>query len=199
MTHDALLNDLWATTLERLGAEAAIAASARRSKAFLRPREIKSAVDLLRIVLAYCLDGMGLRSTSAWAASMGLSDLSNVALLGRLRNSSAWLQDLVGTLIAAKIGGAAHCRRLRFVAATVIPKASVAARQNSGLWRIHAAFDLPAEQFAVFELTDEKGAESLSRFAVTPGEITIADRGCCKVERMAEIAAANGEFNVRAG
>lgn len=199
MTHDVLLNELWAATLSRLGGEAAITASARETKAFLRPRAIKSAVDLLRIILAYCLGGMGLRSTSAWAASIGLADLSNVALLGRLRNSSAWMQDLVGSLLAAQTGSVAHGRRLRLVDATVIPKACVAARQNGGLWRIHAAFDLPTERFGVFELTDEKGAESLSRFMVTPGEITIADRGYCKVERMVEIIGAKGDFVVRAG
>lgn len=199
MTHETLLNELWTTTLARLGGETSITAAARETKAFLRPREIKSAVDLLRIILAYCLGGMGLRSTSAWAASIGLANLSNVALLGRLRNSSEWMQGLVGRLLAVEIGAAAHGRRIRLLDATTIPKASVEARRNGGLWRIHAAFELPAERFGSFELTDEKGAESLSRFAVAPGEILIADRGYCKPERMAEVCAAGGDFLVRAG
>ena len=65
MTHERLLNELWTTTLTRLGGEAAVAASALETRAFVRPRQIKSAADLLRIILAYCLGGMGLRSTSA--------------------------------------------------------------------------------------------------------------------------------------
>ena len=74
MSHELLLNGLWQTTVSRLGGVAAIAASAREKRAFLRPREVKSATDLLRLILAYCLGGMGLRSTSAWAASAGLAD-----------------------------------------------------------------------------------------------------------------------------
>jgi len=58
---------------------------ARATKAFVRPREIKNAVDLLRLVLAYCLGKRGLRLTAAWAAAIGLVDISDVALLYRLR------------------------------------------------------------------------------------------------------------------
>src|SRR5271157_3370657 len=81
MTHESLLNELWQTTLTRLGGTAAIEASAREKGAFLRSRAVVCATDLLRLVLAYCLGGMGLRPASAWAASAGLADLSNVALL----------------------------------------------------------------------------------------------------------------------
>ncbi|HRD76573.1 MAG TPA: hypothetical protein PK264_11630 [Hyphomicrobiaceae bacterium] len=78
MTHGSQLNELWTTTLTRLAGDASIATLARDTKAFVRPCEIKSAVDLLRIILAYCLGGMGLRSTSTWAASVGLADLSDL-------------------------------------------------------------------------------------------------------------------------
>ena len=101
MTHESLLNELWQTTLARLGGVAAIEGSARETRAFLRPRAVRSAVDLLRLILAYRLGGMGLRSTSAWAASAGLAELSNVALLQRLRNCDIWMEHLVGQLLGA--------------------------------------------------------------------------------------------------
>ena len=110
MTHDSLLNELWTTTLTRLGGEGTITALARETKAFQRPREIKSAVNLPRFVLAYCLGGMGLRTTSAWASSIGLADVSNVALLGRLRNCTAWMERLVGRLLADDVRAAAQGR-----------------------------------------------------------------------------------------
>ena len=56
---------------------------------------------LLRLVLAYCLRQGGLRSTAAWASAMGLADISNVALLNRLRGCGDWLAALVGCLLAA--------------------------------------------------------------------------------------------------
>jgi hypothetical protein len=113
MTHESLLNELWQTTVSRLGGGAAIEASAREIRAFVRPRGVKSATDLLRLVPAYCLGGMGLRSTSAWAASAGLADLSNVALLQRLRNSGAWMEHLVGQLLGGGAVPAVDGRRIR--------------------------------------------------------------------------------------
>jgi hypothetical protein len=202
MTHDSLLNELWTQSLARLGGATQIAALARETRAFLRPREIKSAVDLLRIILAYCLGGMGLRSTSAWAASIGLADLSNVALLGRLQNSTVWMQRLVETLLAANATAAhaaARGRPVRLLDGTLVPKASVKARKSGEFWRIHAVYDLPSERFSHFELTDEKEAEHLERGAVIDGEIRIADRGYMSTERLASVIAQGADVIVRAG
>ena len=69
-------------------------ASARDTKAFLRARAIENAVDLLRMILAYCLGERGLRRTAAWANAIGLVDMSNVALLYRLRQCGDWLADV---------------------------------------------------------------------------------------------------------
>ncbi len=185
MTHESLLNELWQTTLSRLGGVAAIDASAHETRAFLRPRAVKSAIDLLRLILAYCLGGMGLRSTSAWAASAGLADLSNVALLQRLRNSGAWMEHLVGQLLGGGAMPTAGGRRIRLLDGTTVPKAGKEARENNGLWRLHCTFDLPAERFSFIELTDGAnvyrerqaltcGGERLDRTPFAKGDIAIA-------------------------
>jgi len=197
MTPETLLNELWLGALTRLGGSAAIEACARQTGAFLRPRAVKTACDLLRLVLAYCLGGMGLRSTSAWAASVQLADLSNVALLKRLRNCEAWLEHLVGQLLGGEL--AAHGRRIRLVDGTTVAKACRTARQNNGLWRIHCAFDLPAERFSFFALTDEKGGEQLDRVPVAEGDILIADRGFMHPDRLARVCEQGADIVVRAG
>src|SRR5208282_864576 len=74
MTHGSLLNKDWPDTVERLGGTAALKESARKTKAFLRGREFEDAIGMLRMILAYCLGDGGLRSTAAWAASIGLAD-----------------------------------------------------------------------------------------------------------------------------
>ena len=209
MTHELLLNELWAQTLIRLGGEGRIAALARETKAFLRPRGIKSAEDLLRFVLAYACGAMGLRSTCAWAASAGLADISAVALLGRLRNCAPcpgkWgMEKLVAILLADTLGSNEHKalargRIVRLVDATTVQKAGIEARSSGQLWRIHAAFDLPSERFSHFELTDEKGAEKLDIIPVVSGEICIADRGYMKADRIATVLAQGADIIVRAG
>ena len=204
MTHELLLNDLWSATVTRLGGASSIAALARETKAFRRPRGIKSAEDLLRFVLAYACGAMGLRSTCAWAASAGLADVSNVALLGRLRNCSAWMEKLVGILLTESAGAEAHKvltrgRCVRLIDATTVAKAGIKARCTGQLWRVHAAFDLPSERFSHFELSDEKGAEKLDTVPVIAGEICVADRGYMKADRIAAVLAAGADIIVRAG
>ncbi len=199
MTHETLLNELWQGTLTRLGGAAAIEASARELRAFLRPRAVRSATDLLRLILAYCLGGMGLRSTSAWAASVRLANLSNVALLQRLRNCSAWMEHLVGQLLGGGAVPAAGGRRIRLLDGTTVPKAGKEARENNGLWRLHCTFDLPDERFSFIELTDEKGGERLDRTPVAKGDILIADRGFLHPDPLAHVLERGADVIVRAG
>ena len=123
MTDESLVNEDWATVVGRLGGAETLNATARETRAFVRPREISNAVDLLRLILAYCLGERGLRLTAAWATSVGLADVSNVALLYRLRQCGDWLALLVGHALA-----------------TTVPKKGRGAK--NGLWRIHGAFTL---------------------------------------------------------
>jgi hypothetical protein len=85
MKADSLLNKVWSSVVARLGGAASLDQTARATNAFLRPREIRCATDLLRLVLACCLGERGLRATAAWAAVVDLTDVSNPAVLYRLR------------------------------------------------------------------------------------------------------------------
>ena len=189
----------WQAIVDRLGGAAVIASSARRAKAFVRARVIANPVDLLRLILAYCLGPGGLRSTAAWASAIGLVDISNVGLLQRLRRCGDWLGSLVGQALATGAPSASRGRLIRLIDATAVPQAALAARRKNGLWRIHSAFDLPAERFGWFELTDQHGGERLDRIPVEKGEIRIADRAYMQPQRIACVIAAGGDVLVRSG
>jgi hypothetical protein len=197
MTHESLLNELWQSALAQLGGTAAIEASARETGAFVRARRLGCAADLLRLILAYCLGGMGLRSASAWAASSGLADLSNVALLKRLRRCGPWIEHLEGLLLSEGIQPVAGGRRIRLLDGTTVPKAGREAKKNNGLWRLHCAFDLPAERFSFIEMTDEKDGERLDRPSFAKGDIVIADRGFMHPEPLAHVLAQGADVIVR--
>ena len=184
-------------------------AEARETKAFVRPRQIKCGVDLLRFILAYCLGKWGLRLTAAWAEGIGLASVSNVALLGRLRNAVPWLERIAGRLlsrqaesrsVASQSAGAppGKGRLIRLVDATNVVKAGKTQRESGGVWRIHAVYDLPAERLSAFEITDEKGAEAINRIAVVPGEIRIGDRVHCRADDLADVIAQGADVVVRA-
>jgi Transposase DDE domain len=199
MRHESLVNEDWSNVVVRLGGAETLNATARETKAFLRPREITNAVDLLRLILAYCLGERGLRLTAAWAVSVGLVDISNVALLYRLRRCGDWLAMLVGHVLAGAAPKAAHGRLIRIIDATAVPKKGPDARKNNELWRIHSAFDLPDERFGHFELTDQQEGETLDRIPVVKGEIRLGDRAYLQPDRMAKVIEAGADIVIRAG
>lgn len=202
MTHAGLAGSDWIGTVDALGGAEVLEQEARATGAFRRPREVKSGVVLLRLILAYCLGERGLRLTAGWAEAIGLASLSNVALLGRLRNAVPWLESILARLLgrtAAGTHGAVGGRLIRLVDATTVRKAGKAARESGRLWRVHAVYDLPAERFSAFELTDEKEAERINRLPVIPGEIRIADGVHCRADELADVIAKGGDPLVRAG
>src|SRR5216683_8430559 len=199
MTHESLVNQDWEGVVTRLGGAEMLKVTARETKAFLRPRGITNAVDLLRLVLAYCLGERGLRSTAAWATSIGLVDISSVALLYRLRQCGDWLAMLVGQALADAAPQASRGRMIRIVDATTVPKKGSSARKNNELWRIHSAFDLPQERFGHFELTDQQAGETLDRIPVVAGEIRLGDRAYLQPDRMASVIEAGADVVIRAG
>jgi hypothetical protein len=200
MTLESLINRDWErSVVEKLGGAEELTTSARATKAFVRARTITSAVDLLRILLAYCLSQTGLRSTVAWASAVGLADLSNVALLKRLRRSGDWLGLLVGQALARHVPQASQGRCIRIIDGTSVPKAGKSAKKKSQLWRIHSAFDLPEERFGYFVLTDQQEGEKLDIIPVKKGEIRLADRAYMQPDRIAAVQAQGGDVVVRAG
>jgi len=199
MAYESLVTEGFEGVISRLGGRAHIERSARETRAFLRARSIEDALVLLRLILAYCLGGKGLRLTAAWAASLGVADISNVALLYRLRQCGDWLSVLAGAALSCTCPEAAQGRTVRIVDATAVPKAGQKAKVGNGLWRLHCAFDLPAERFSNFELTDESEGERLDRIPVVKGEIRLADRAYVSAQRMAAVIDAGGDIVVRAG
>lgn len=211
MAHAELIDADWNGAVERLGGAELLEAEARETTAFERPREIKCAVDLLRFIFAYCLGKWGLRLTAAWADGIGLASISNVALLGRLRNAVPWLERIAARLLARQVGSGAtgvgsldggarpgKGRLIRLVDATNVVKAGKTQRESGGVWRIHAVYNLPDERLSAFEITDEKGAEAINRTAVVPGEIRLGDRVHCRADDLADVIAQGADVVVRA-
>ncbi len=199
MKTDSLLNEDWSGVVARLGGATALDVTARAARAFVRPREICSAVELLRLILAYCLGHRSLRATAAWAAASRLVDVSNPAILYRLRQCGDWLTLLIGQTLAASVPARCEGRLIRLVDATTVSKPGPEARKHNRLWRIHAAFDLPIERFGCFELTDEHGGEHLDRIPVVKGEIRIGDRAYSQPPRIASVLDQGGDIVVRTG
>lgn len=194
MDAQTLIEYQWPYLLTFLPPSSELAQSARDTGALLRKRGVPSPEALLRLALAYGFCGLTLRQTAAWAEIAGVAQVSDVALLKRLRASDCWL----GHLLCLKLAESAppppkSTHRLRLFDATVISRPG-----SSGTdWRVHLGFDLASLSIDHIELTDGKGGETLTHFTLGPGEIAVGDRGYAHRKGLHAVRAAGADFIVR--
>lgn len=170
--------------------------TARNFKAFVRPRGVKSAVDLLRLALIYA-SGNSLRGSSAWAQASAIAEVSGPALYRRLGNASDWLAFIARRLleeIRPQVSGTWAGWRLRVIDASTICQPGA----DRTTWRLHVSYDLSGG-VDDFELTDDRGAERLTRFTWQPGDIGIGDRGYARPGDFAPVVDSGAHLVVRTG
>lgn len=176
MTNPDLMNEDWAILLSLMpkGWEEL----AHKTMALKGLRKDKEAGVCLRILLMHLACGYSLRETVTRAKMANLADLSDVALLKRLRKSKNWLQGLCYKLLQED---ALTPRRedglsLRLVDGTIIQEPG----PTGSTWRIHYSLRWPELMCDHFALTTTQGAgtgESFTHIPVAPGDHLVADRG----------------------
>ena len=199
MTHTSLIDTEFGELLSRLPSGLDLDVSARTSGALVRRRGVKDAASLLRLALGYAACGLSLRGAAAWAEVSAVAQLSDVALLNRLRRAADWLGEIVAALLSerlAETAGAAADRQVRLVDATTL--SCPGSRKTD--WRVHVGLRLgPRPRIEQLELSDGRGAESLDRFVCGPGDIIIGDAGYAKAQDLARLDATGAAFIVRTG
>lgn len=144
-----------------------------------RWRGFKSISALLRTLLLHVGKGYSLRETTARAKAAGLANISDVALLKRLRKAERWLQWLCARLAEEsgwEVPMESRGWNVRAVDGTVVKEPG----RSGNLWRIHYSLRIPSLVCDHLELTPTRGrgvAETLTRFAASAGDLVLADRG----------------------
>lgn len=189
------LDNGWTQLRDRIGPISELEASAKASGALLRRREIKSAEDLLRLALAYGPCGMSLRGVAAWAQTMGLGELSDVAALKRLRSSASWLEHLVSNLLSQRLNARPMVdgRPIRLVDSTTISERG----SDRADWRLHYSYDPRSGRTIDCELTAAGTGEHLRRARVKAGELWLGDRNYAKGDGLHHVVKAGADFLVR--
>ena len=161
-------------------------------------RQDKSASNLLRTLLLHVGCGYSLRETVVRARQSGLANLSDVALLKRLRKSEHWLHALSVGLWAqrplAKLNQGKPVMRL--IDATTVREPG----KTGSLWRIHYSLQIPSLRCDFFKVTSSEGAgtgEGFGQIAVQEGEYLIADRGYSNTEGIDSVARVGAYLTVR--
>lgn len=150
---------------------------AKALKAFERSRQIRSASDLLRGVLAYVFTVHSFVHLSIWSVLVGLADVSANDWRKRLRQAGPWLTWLLQEVLAASSqvspwvvrGG---WRRILLIDGTHFKCPGPLGR----VWRVHTAFDLLAGRLTQLKVTDQQEGEHLEMFDLQAGDLVVTDR-----------------------
>src|SRR5918997_6144635 len=157
----ASLEAQWPDLVAAVSAAIDLEATARTSEALVRRREIRSAEAPLRLALAYGPGGLSLRTAAAWAGVSGLADLSDTAVMNRLRKAAGWLGEIAGALLrraaaaSTALDGPLPGRRLRIADGSMITGPG-----GKPKWRLHPAHYPVARRFTHPRRPDERGAPS---------------------------------------
>jgi|LakMenEpi05May12_1017382.scaffolds.fasta_scaffold04589_1 hypothetical protein len=144
-------------------------------------RNFKDEEAIMRLFFLHFAGGYSLRETVTRATISGIADVSDVALLKRLRCSEGWLQALCisllrerGTLLEKAVDPSPIC--LRLVDGTIVKEPGKTGSQ----WRIHYSLrllDLQCDYFKLTEATGQNNGESFKQFPVKKGDCIVGDRG----------------------
>jgi len=154
-----------------------------QSGAIERLRGFRSPDVLLRMLMLHVARGYSLRETVVRATLANWTDISDVALLKRLRNSEKWLRFLCIELLRENVAYRLEediSPTIRIVDGTIVREPGKTGSQ----WRILYSMRVPSLVCDFFEVTatiGEGSGESLSRLPVSPRELILADAGYCSV------------------
>lgn len=186
----------WDDLVERLEQRLDLETTARAKGAIVRTRVIKTAAQLLRLILAYVLSGLSLRGTATWAEAGDHASLSDVALLKRMRKCGPWLSHLVSIVAALDCPEAAigeDGRRVLAVDGSMI--CSPGDKKNYHI--LHTVYDVGAQCFIGTELTDRHTPERLDVCGVETGEIRLGDRVYGRWRDLRAVTRAGADYVVR--
>lgn len=164
-----------------------------------RLRGFGSEQAVLRTLLLHIGQGYSLRETAVRARMGGLAEVSDVALLKRLRKSEEWFRSLCLALMRENgilLPEAVEGLNVRVVDATLVNEPG----KTGSTWRIHYSLRIPSLTCDFFELTPAKGkgnGETLQRYAVAPSDFIMGDRGYSSPVGIEHVVGSGGHVLVR--
>jgi len=176
-------------------------AKAKELGALRRCRKIPDAGTLLRILLIHLAEGCSLRETAVRARQGGIADVSDVAIMDRLRCAGEWFRWLNTELMSrwvseAPVSGQADARRMRIVDATQVNEPG----QTGSSWRLHYSVELPSLRCNEVLITGTRGhgtGETFAQFNVDNGDLLVGDRAYGAPPGIAYVVQNGGHVLVR--
>lgn len=171
---------------------------AKELGALTRKRNVKSEEDLLRILLMYLSDDKSLVTTAAHAAIGGIADISDVALLKRLKSSAKWFNWMTNELLkyrGVKYNTPEIFKRFNLIS---IDASVISEPGSTGTdWRLHFALDMLSLKCNQFIVTKQNVGESFTNFKIKSNDLIIGDKAYGRHKSMKYVSDNGGYFITR--
>jgi hypothetical protein len=175
------------------------AAQAKELGAYRWSRGWEDAGSLLRTLLIHLVQGCSFRQTVVLAKQGGLADVSDVALLKRLRAAGEWFRWMAVGVMRRWLVGIRTEISLRGLRPRVADGTTVQEPGAKGTsWRVHYSIDLQSLSCDEFHVTGPDVGESFKNFVINPGDLLIADRCYAWASAIAHVIEKGGHVLVRA-
>lgn len=182
---------LFADLLQDLPPE--VAALARKHKAFVRAKKVKTPEELLRLVLLYCGLDQPLRTVAGTFTAL-YEPITDQSVAERLRACGGWVKAVLGEMLAPAPATELPTG-LRFLA---IDASTVQAPGATGTdHRLHICMDLVSLEFQEVLVTDVRSGETLKHFTFRLGDGVVADRGYAHPQGMSTAVQQGADLIVR--
>lgn len=174
---------------------------AKELGALRRCRKVRDAKTLLRVLLIHLAEGCSLRETSARVRQGGIADLTDVAIMDRLRQAGNWFCWLNQQLMSAWVPRrpsiiSGESWNVRLVDGTRVKEPG----PTGSSWCVHYSIDLPSLRCRELQVLDKHGnGESFARFSVQEGELFVGDRAYGTPPGISHVLEAGGGVLVRFG
>lgn len=171
---------------------------AKELGALRRLRNFKDSESLLRVLLIHFIDGCSLRETVVRARLGKIAEVSDVALLKRLKQSGEWLRYMATELMQRWIPKLPSDVFPTGLNVRVVDGSHISEPGSTGSdWRIHYSIKLFSLQCDEMKITDSSMGETFKRFSVEEGDLLIGDRGYCHWKGIEHVVMSGGDVLVR--
>jgi len=152
---------------------------------------------LLRALFIHLCSGCSLRETAVWCKQGDIVDISDVALLKRLRKSGSWFNWCISELLPMLRPSINNARftdmNFRVVDGSIIKEPGVTGSQ----WRLHYSVGLRNLCCDEIEITSSKKGENFKNFKVSSGDVLLGDRGYAQRSGVAHVHKHGGNVLLR--
>jgi hypothetical protein len=161
-------------------------------KAFVRPRKIRSPLQLLEVVMLYCGMDFSLRSCAGQIAQMQ-GYISDTSVNDRLKACVPWVKAMLASVFGFE--RVINKGSLRFIVIDGSTVQEPGAKETT--YRLHIAIDLVSLTFHQVELTTDKEGEHLDHYCLGEGDVVLLDRGYNQPKTLVPFIDRGGEVILR--